>query len=350
MNTFSLYTALLLALSINAFPSQHKDSHKGYTAQSQASPSYLPTSSGYSPINVHQTLSSASNPTPAGYSSRISSGQNSQLDAAAGGYGHGGAPAEKGFRATEGLAANGGSEERPTTPTGFGVEGFKKPGPVPFFGSGNQQAPGLTRGQKGLTTGSAFPPSTGDYIEADQQTGPVIHSALRTQTGEAPSGHAADQVYSIHPPPSCQVVLAWTPKKLHPLTKDTPQQVTLHSPGSSLSSKFDLIQASHMQLGLTVLRRLHLVVLHAPMRFAKDIPIRLSNELLPAKVYTPEPSIGASYPDDAGPQFAADLQPNAGPWQDSAGRRQDVAIIDHPAAIHRLFLLKGQFQSSKTIL
>ncbi|KAI9605852.1 hypothetical protein H4Q26_004221 [Puccinia striiformis f. sp. tritici PST-130] len=174
MNTFSLYTALLLALSINAFPSQHKDSHKGYTAQSQASPSYLPTSSGYSPINVHQTLSSASNPTPAGYSSRISSGQNSQLDAAAGGYGHGGAPAEKGFRATEGLAANGGSEERPTTPTGFGVEGFKKPGPVPFFGS-------------------AFPPSTGDYIEADQQTGPVIHSALRTQTGEAPSGHAADQ-------------------------------------------------------------------------------------------------------------------------------------------------------------
>ncbi|KAH9455216.1 hypothetical protein Pst134EA_022689 [Puccinia striiformis f. sp. tritici] len=200
MNTFSLYTALLLALSINAFPSQHKDSHKGYTAQSQASPSYLPTSSGYSPINVHQTLSSASNPTPAGYSSRISSGQNSQLDAAAGGYGHGGAPAEKGFRATEGLAANGGSEERPTTPTGFGVEGFKKPGPVPFFGSGNQQAPGLTRGQKGLTTGSAFPPSTGDYIEADQQTGPVIHSALRTQTGEAPSGHAADQVYSIHPP------------------------------------------------------------------------------------------------------------------------------------------------------
>ncbi|KAI9610731.1 hypothetical protein KEM48_004796, partial [Puccinia striiformis f. sp. tritici PST-130] len=140
--------------------------------QSQASPSYLPTSSGYSPINVHQTLSSASNPTPAGYSSRISSGQNSQLDAAAGGYGHGGAPAEKGFRATEGLAANGGSEERPTTPTGFGVEGFKKPGPVPFFGSGNQQAPGLTRGQKGLTTGSAFPPSTGDYIEADQTNRP----------------------------------------------------------------------------------------------------------------------------------------------------------------------------------
>ncbi|KAI7942379.1 hypothetical protein MJO28_012406 [Puccinia striiformis f. sp. tritici] len=322
MNTFSLYTALLLALSINAFPSQHKDSHKGYTAQSQASPSYLPTSSGYSPINVHQTLSSASNPTPAGYSSRISSGQNSQLDAAAGGYGHGGAPAEKGFRATEGLAANGGSEERPTTPTGFGVEGFKKPGPVPFFGSGNQQAPGLTRGQKGLTTGSAFPPSTGDYIEADQQTGPVIHSALRTQTGEAPSGHAADQVYSIHPPSVLPGGVGLDAQKTTPLdegytsTGYTPftgvQPIKQVRPYSSLSHA----AGSHSATAAT------------PGGATRADEVRQGYTHSPIKrTLTGE-----------------------GPWQDSAGRRQDVAIIDHPAAIHRLFLLKGQFQSSKTIL